>query len=176
VRPFHLLVLVAVLAACGNPSHAELLRAHEAPDGEYRILYLDPPWSIMETDGAYVRLEVEANGVRFGDIDADVIPPKYLLEVSAPSGDAEDQIRRDERRARSDGDEIIRPATEAVTTSGAMGWDLNTSRLTSDGSRFSRVIYLDRTSGVVRLSFGANSDLRHPEVDAMIADVLVDPE
>jgi hypothetical protein len=66
--------------------------------------------------------------------------------------------------------------TEIATTSGASGFDLVTSRPPSAGGRFSRDVFLDRSGGIVRAHFEANNDLRDPEVDAMIADLTVDPE
>jgi hypothetical protein len=53
---------------------------------------------------------------------------------------------------------------------------LVTSRPPSAGGRFSRDVFLDRSGGIVRAHFEANNDLRDPEVDAMIADLTVDPE
>ncbi len=150
---------------------------HDAPGGQYRILYQAPPWELIETDGTYLRLEVEANATRFGDLDAGVVPPKFLFEADVGDGDAATRIRRDERSARREGAEIARPATEVTTREGATGLDFVSSRLTADGTRFARVAYLDRDGGgVVRLYFEANDDLDQPQVDAMIADVLVDPE
>jgi hypothetical protein len=166
-----------LLVACGNPSREDLLTPHESPGGEYRVFFLEPPWQVMENDGAFLRLEIEANATRFGDLDAGTVPPKYLCEVDVTGGSAARRIRDAERDARSAGDEIVRAATDVATRSGASGQDLVISRTTSDGTRFARVVYLDREDGgVVSVYFEANHDLRNAELDAMIGDVVVDPE
>jgi hypothetical protein len=164
------------ISACGNPTHEELLVSHIAPGGEYRVLYLDPPWKLTSTEGPYFRLEIAATSVRFGDVDASLVPPKFLFEASIAGGTARVAAESAERAARARGDEVLRPVTDIATASGAAGFDVVTTRLTSDGSRFSRDVYLDRSVGVVRIYIEANNDLRDPEVDVMIADVTVDPE
>jgi hypothetical protein len=178
-RAFEIVMLSASLllvTACGNPTHEELLVSHVAPGGEYRVLYLDPPWKLANTDGSYLRLEIAATSARFGDPDASTVPPKFLFEASVAGGTASAAAQSAERAARMRGDEVLRPMTEIATISGASGFDLVTSRPPSAGGRFSRDVFLDRSGGIVRAHFEANNDLRDPEVDAMIADLTVDPE
>lgn len=170
------IALGLLVGACGNPERAEFFAAYEAPGGEYRIWYLDPPWSRISALDDELRLEIEANGTRFGGVPVGLVPPKYALEVSASAGSASSRARVDESASVAMGHEVLVSATEFTTHAGATGWEVVTIHLTTDGSRFERFVYVDRSAGVVRLHFDSSADLRDPEVDAMIADLEVDPE
>ncbi len=172
-----LLLSTLLLAACGNPSRQELLTPYDPPGGEYRVYYLAPPWELQEADGTYLRLEIPATSVRLGRLDAGTVPPRFLCEVDVSTGTAANRARRDERDARTSGAEVVRGSTAVTTRDGTTGVDLVVARLAMDRTRFSRTVYLDRSGGgVVRMYFEANDNLQNPEVDAMIADVQVDPE
>lgn len=170
------IALAMTATACGNPDRTELLSFYEAPAGQYRLWYQDPPWTVVLAVDDQLRLEIEANGTRFGDVPVGAVPPKYLLEVSTTPGSAESQARAREAAALAAGHDVLVPSRELTTSEGATGWEVVTNHTATDGSRFERFVYVERSGGVVHLHFDSSADLRDPQVDAMIDDLEVDVE
>jgi hypothetical protein len=170
------IALAITAGACGNPDRTELLAVYEAPGGEYRLWYQDPPWTLVLVVDDQIRLEIEANGTRFGGVPVGAVPPKYVLEVATARGSAESQARLQEGAALAAGHDVLVPNREFTTFEGATGWEVITNHTATDGSRFERFVYVERSAGVVHLHFDSSADLRDPQVDVMIADLEVDVE
>lgn len=168
-------VVLVVLAGCGQPERYAEWRTYVAPDGEYRLRYLDPPWEVVDSDGATARLEVANNSERFAGRDSS-LPAKYELTIGLEGGRAGMLARREVARARDRGEEIVLEPSPIETRSGDTGFEVVT-RETSGQFLNRRFVWIDRPGGgTVHLAFVTVPDPQEAEVDAMIESVDVDPE
>lgn len=177
------LALVLVLAVgigslttgCGQPTHEEVLAVYDAPAGDYRVRYLEPPWHFADATGTTSRFRIEANAVVHGGLVDAGIAPKYQLTVSVEGRAPGEAVRREQRAAESRGADVVTPAREIETALGEVGWELATRENDVD-MRYGRVVFLAHSAGSVRLGFESSVDLETPEIDVMIDDVDVEPE
>jgi len=173
MRPAPLVVLCLALLGCGEPGDAAYAGWTElrADSGAYRMLFLDPPWDLLETSGNESLLEIPSVASKVAPSEL----PAYALEVTVASGAAEPSIARERRRAISRAEEVIADIAPFETESGDRGFQLFT-RDTDDRLRHHRYVFVDRPGGgAVSLHFDANPSLMDREVDVMIASVEVDP-
>lgn len=172
---FSSVVLSVFLWACGNPGPYAEWKTLEAPGGEYRLRYLEPPWEVIESEGTRVRLRVKNNAESFGDMDS-TIASKYALVVDVvPRGPLRSaESARDAARRR--GEEIVEPVRGLTTRSGAEGFEVIT-RQTSGERLFHRYSFVGRPGGgSVSLSYEAVPSLDEREVHEMVRSVDPDPE
>jgi hypothetical protein len=160
---------------CGQPTHEQLLAVYDAPGGEFRVRYLEPPWHLVDGEGTTATLRIDANAVVHGGLDDAGIEPKYELVVTVDRRAPMELARREQRAAESRGAELIAPVREIETALGETGWEL-AMRESDIDMRYGRVILLAHPSGSVRLGFASSVDLLEPEIDVMIDDVDVEPE
>ena len=172
-----LFVTTIVLAGCGEDGDARYAgwTVYDAPGGEYRVRFLDPPWFIVSAEGAVLELEIESNAEHFRPGSS--APPKYEFRATIGAGSAESSIAAEQAAAIGRGEGILAGPRAVTTEAGDRGRELLTEQLSGDRTRYLRYVYLDRSrGGVVSLWFEGNPDLDEAEIDVMIASVEVDPE
>lgn len=166
--------LLVGVAGCGQPEPYAEWTTYVAPDGEYRVEYLDPPWELIDSDGSTVRLEVPNNSSRLGSRDAS-LAAKYELTITLSGGRADARVSREVSRARARGEDILLDPSPVETRSGDEGFEIVT-RETAPQFLFRRLVWIDRPGGgTVHLAFATVPHPQEAEVDAMIESVDVDP-
>ena len=166
-----LLTVVMTAGACGQPGRYAKYESFVSDEGGYRIRYLDPPWDLVEGEGAEVLFRIASNAARFAGVDAAVLP-KYELRITVVSGNAMSLAARDERRAGSRGEEVLVPLREVETRTGDRGWELVT-QFDAAMPRYRRYVYVEHPRGALRLLFEGTPDLDEREVDEMVESVEV---
>ena len=167
-----LLLAAPALAGCGDAGDARYagLSVHDAPAGEYRARYLDPPWYVLREEGTTLVLKIDPTALP-GDAG---VPAKYLLTVTVESGSARARADADAASAPSRSEMLVTGVSPIETDSGDDGFDVLTTRL-GDGRRFRYVSLALDASRVVRLVFEANPPLDEPGIDSMVRSFDVAP-
>ena len=162
-----------MLAACGQPERDELWRVYDAPGGDYRLRYLEPPWELVDSEVTRARFIVQNNASALGGRDSS-LSAKYELTVDVEAGAPRARAMADERGASGRRETVVVGTRAVRTESGDEGFEVITRAETGE-LLYRRFIYLSHPRGVVRLLFEAVPNLDGPEVKAMVAAVDVLP-
>jgi len=178
IRVLRVLALVPLVLSCApsgeNPTNR--LMTWEAPSGDYRIRYLEPPWGLVEEDASGAYFRISSNLMIFGDVDGG--PGKYDLRTSVIAGAVPMLMDSEVRRATSTSGRVIQDGPRSITTDeGVVGSELLLFDEPDPIERYRRVVLLPLSTGnVLRLDFAATPDLDTDEVSAMIRNVGIGVE
>ena len=167
---------VAVLASSCEPTgHDAINRLTTWEAGDYRVRYLDPPWSLVEETREGAFFQIESNLMNFAGLDGGT--GKYDLRTSRVRGPMANAMAAETRAASTtEGRSIVAGPRPITTLEGVAGQELLTFDVPDPFERYRRVVLLPLPSGqLLRLEFEATPDLDTAEGGAMIQRVGIGP-
>lgn len=137
-----------------------------APDGSFRLRYLDPPWGLKPAEApAMLRLVAEIRGGAIGDVASEA--PTHLLDIGpVPETDSEVACVAAEELAIALGAEIEVEQRSVDTLFGDVGHEF----LSVDpiGLKHRDIFFTLRDGRVVRLGFASIFDTDDPDLDLIL--------